>query len=178
VIILVTLALRSSGPLEGAVTVEHFHDLGKLMFGFLVFWAYVSFSQYMLIWYAALPEETTFFHNRWDYEPWSNVSMGIILFHFVVPFFWTMSRTFKRNLGRLQIGAAIILVMHVVDIYWYVMPNFHLGKAGFSFHWLDVACLMAVAGIYSAFVFHRMSQFPLVPIGDPRLERSLHFQNA
>jgi hypothetical protein len=178
VIILTTLALRSSGPLEGAVTIEHYHDLGKLMFGFLVFWAYVSFSQYMLIWYAALPEETTFFHNRWDHEPWGNVSMALILFHFVVPFFWIISRNFKRNVGRLKIGAAILLVMHVVDIYWFVMPNFYLAKPGFSFHWLDAACLLAVAGIYGAFVFHRMTQFSLVPVGDPRLQRSLQFINA
>ncbi len=178
VIILTTLALRNSGPLDGAVTIEHYHDLGKLMFGFLVFWAYVGFSQYMLIWYAALPEETTFFHNRWDYEPWANVSMAIILFHFVVPFFWIISRNFKRNVGRLQIGAVIILVMHVVDMYWFVMPNFLLGKAGFSFSWIDAACLLAVVGVYGAFVFNRMNNFALVPVGDPRLERALHFQNA
>jgi hypothetical protein len=73
VLILVTLALKNAGPLEGAVTVEHYHDLGKLLFGFLVFWAYVSFSQFMLIWYAALPEETTFFHNRYDVAPWKRV---------------------------------------------------------------------------------------------------------
>ena len=178
VIILTTLALRNSGPLEGAVTVEHYHDLGKLMFGFLVFWGYVNFSQFMLIWYAALPEETTFFHNRWDYAPWDKVSLAIILFGFVVPFFWTMSRWFKRNTGRLQIGAAILVVMHVVNMYWHVMPNYMLGKEGFAFHWMDIACLLAVAGFYGAFVFHRMTQHPLIPIGDPRLERSFHFQNA
>jgi hypothetical protein len=186
VIILVTMALRSAGPLDGAVTVEHYHDLGKLMFGFLVFWGYVSFSQLMLIWYAALPEETTFFHNRWDYGPWSKVSTALMLFHFVVPFFWTMSRWFKRNLGRLQIGATILLVMHAVDMYWFVMPNIMLDPTNgkylvgqtFSFHWLDASCLLAVGGIYAAFVFYRMTQFSLVPIGDPRLQRSLHFQNA
>ncbi|MBX3190969.1 MAG: hypothetical protein KF819_28495 [Labilithrix sp.] len=178
VIILTTMALRNSGPLSGAVTVEHYHDLGKLMFGFLVFWAYVQFSQLMLIWYAALPEETTFFHNRWDHDPWQKVSMAIIIGHFVVPFFWLISRNFKRNLGRLQIGAAILLVMHVVDMYWFVMPNYMLGKEGFAFSWIDAACLLAVGGIYGAFVFYRMTQFPLIPIGDPRLQRSLHFQNA
>jgi hypothetical protein len=178
VIILTTLALRSSGPLAGAVTVEHYHDLGKLMFGFLVFWGYVGFSQFMLIWYAALPEETTFFHNRWDFAPWDNVTMAILLFHFVVPFFWTMSRWFKRNTGRLQVGASIIVVMHVVNMYWHVMPNYMLGKEGFAFHWMDIACLLAVAGIYGAFVFHRMTQHPLIPVGDPRLERAIHFQNA
>lgn len=178
VIILVTMALRTSGPLEGAVTPEHYHDLGKLMFGFLVFWAYVSFSQLMLIWYAALPEETTFFHNRWDYGPWAKVSIAIIVGGFVVPFFWLISRNFKRNLGRLQIGAGILLVMHVVDMYWFVMPNYALGSNDFSFHWMDAACLLAVGGIYGAFVFFRMTKHALVPIGDPRLERSLHFQNA
>ncbi len=178
VLILTTLALRKAGPLEGAVTVEHFHDLGKLMFGFLVFWAYIGFSQFMLIWYAALPEETTWYHNRWDHDPWAAVSMFLLLGHFVFPFFWTISRTFKRNVGRLRISAAVILVMHVVDMYWFVMPNYLLGKDGFSFSWIDIACLCAVGGTYGAVVFYRMTKFSLVPVGDPRLERSLHFQNA
>jgi len=177
-LILTTLALKKSGPLEGAVTVEHYHDLGKLMFGFLVFWGYVNFSQFMLIWYAALPEETTFYHNRWDWAPWDKVSFAIMALHFVVPFFWTMSRWFKRNTGRLQIGALILVVMHCVNMYWHVMPNYMLGQDGFTFHWMDIACLLAVAGIYGAVVFHRMTKHPLIPVGDPRLERSFHFQNA
>src|SRR5262249_16007588 len=112
------------------------------------------------------------------YEPWANVSMAIILFHFVVPFFWIISRNFKRHVGRLQIGAAILVVMHVVDMYWFVMPNFHLGREGFTFHWLDAMCLLALVGLYGALVCHGMNQFSVVPIGNPRLERSLHFQNA
>lgn len=178
VMILVTMALRKSGPLDGAVTTEHYHDLGKLMFGFLVFWAYIGFSQFMLIWYAALPEETTWYHNRWDFGPWAKVSLVLLVGHFVVPFFWLISRNFKRNLGRLQIGAGILLVMHVVDMYWFVMPNYALGSNDFTFHLLDAACLLAVGGIYGAFVFFRMTKNYLVPVGDPRLERSLHFQNA
>lgn len=177
-IILVTLALRTSGPLKGAVTPEHYHDLGKLMFGFLVFWAYIGFSQFMLIWYAALPEETTWYHNRWDFGPWAKVSMAVLIGHFVVPFFWLISRNFKRNLGRLQVGAAILLVMHVVDIYWFVMPNYALGSNDFVFSWIDAACLLAVGGVYGAVVFFRMGKQALVPVGDPRLERALHFQNA
>ena len=177
-IILVTLALRNAGPLQGAVTPEHYHDLGKLMFGFLVFWAYIGFAQFMLIWYATLPEEVTWYHNRWDFGPWAKVSMAVLIGHFVVPFFWLISRNFKRNLGRLQVGAAILLVMHVVDIYWFVMPNYALGSNDFVFSWIDAACLLAVGGVYGAVVFFRMGKQALVPIGDPRLERSLHFQNA
>ena len=179
ILILVTMSLKNSGPLEGAVTKEHYHDLGKLMWGFLIFWAYVNFSQFMLIWYAALPEETTWYHHRWDHGPWAKVSIAIIIGHFVVPFFWLISRNFKRNLGRLQLGAALLLVMHVVDIYWFVMPNFQINNQdAFSFHWMDAACLLAVAGIYGAYVFFRMTKVSLVPVGDPRLQRSLHFQNA
>lgn len=177
-IILVTMALRKAGPLEGAVTVEHYHDLGKLMFGFNVFWAYIGFSQLMLIWYAALPEETTWYHNRWDHGPWPAIGMLILFGHFVFPFLWTISRNFKRNLGRLRISATILVIMHVVDIYWFVMPNYLQGKEGFSVSWIDLTSLLAVVGVYGAVVFHRMTQFPTVPIGDPRLERSLHFQNA
>ena len=177
-LILVTMALRKAGPLEGAVTVEHYHDLGKLMFGFNVFWAYIGFSQLMLIWYAALPEETTWYHYRWDHAPWPTVGMLILFGHFVFPFLWTISRNFKRNLGRLRISATVIVLMHVVDIYWFVMPNYLQGKEGFSPSWIDLAAFLAVAGVYGAVVFHRMTKFPLVPVGDPRLERSLHFQNA
>ena len=132
----------------------------------------------MLLWYAALPEETSWYHNRWDYQPWASVSMVLLLGHFVLPFFWTISRNFKRNLGRLKLSAALLLVMHVVDMYWFVMPNYLLGKEGFAFSWIDLACLCAVGGVYGAFVFHRMTKYSLVPVGDPRLERSLHFQNA
>ncbi len=177
-LILVTMALRDAGPLKGAVTVEHYHDLGKLMFGFNVFWAYIGFSQFMLIWYAALPEETTWYHHRWDHAPWSTVSLAIVFGHFVLPFLWTISRNFKRNLWRLKVGAAMLLVMHVVDIYWFVMPNYLQGKDGFHFHLLDLTCLLAVGGLYAAFVFFRMTKFSLVPVGDPRLTRSLEFQNA
>lgn len=178
VMILVTLALRAAGPLSGAVTTEHYHDLGKLLFGFLVFWAYIAFSQFMLIWYAALPEETTWYHHRWDSGPWAKVSMALLVGHFIVPFFWLISRNFKRALDRLKVGASVLLFMHLVDMYWLVMPNLGLGSEHFSFHWLDITCVLAVAGTYSAVVFFLMTRNFLVPVGDPRLQRSLHFQNA
>src|SRR5579871_5968391 len=77
-LILVTQALRGAGLLKDAVNVEHYHDLGKLLFGFLIFWAYTSFAQYMLIWYAAIPEETAFYHHRWDVGPWMAISLAIV----------------------------------------------------------------------------------------------------
>ncbi len=175
-LILVTMGLRKSGLLHKEINVEHFHDIGKLMFGFLVFWAYIGFSQFMLIWYAALPEETTFFHHRWDEGPWKYVSLALVLLHFVVPFFLVMSRNAKRKLALLAVGAAWIVTMHFVDIYWLVMPNF--GQATFEVSWMDFACLLGVGGVYLAVVFWHLTKHPLIPTGDPRLPRAIYFENA
>ncbi len=175
-LILVTMGLRNSGILQKEIHVEHFHDLGKLMFGFLVFWAYIGFAQFMLIWYAALPEETTFFHRRWDEGPWRWFSLALVFFHFVVPFFLVISRNTKRHLPTLRLGAAWILVMHVVDVYWLVMPN--CGQAGFAVHWLDLTCLLGCVGAYFAVALYFMKGHSLIPVGDPRLPRALHFENA
>jgi hypothetical protein len=175
-LILLTMALRNDGLLKNAVTVEHYHDMGKFLFGFLVFWAYVNFSQFMLIWYAALPEETTWFHHRWDNGPWKLVSLLLVFMHFIVPFFVLLSRNVKRRLAGLRLGATIIILMHVVEMYWLVMPNYNKGDV--AFHYLDLTCLLGIGGVYFAVVLYRMTKFPLIPIGDPRLSRSLGFENS
>ena len=175
-LILVTMGLRSTGILVKEINVEHYHDLGKMMFGFMVFWAYIGFSQFMLIWYAAIPEETTFFHMRWDHGPWATVSLSLILLNFVFPFFLIISCNMKRKLGVLAFGAAWLFMMHIVDVYWLVMPSF--GQDGFNVSWIDFACLLGVGGIYFAVVLFQMSKTTLIPIGDPRLARALKFENA
>jgi len=174
--IIVTMSLNAAGHLKNAVNVEHYHDLGKLLFGFLVFWAYVSFAQYMLIWYASIPEEVTFYHHRWDVGPWKTISTVIIICHFVVPFFIILSRNAKRKLGLLRFGAIWLVVMHAVEMYWMVMPYYGGGEV--SLHWIDIACVLGVGGVYLALVFYRMSKHPLIPVGDPRLSRALTFENA
>lgn len=192
-IVMITLSFRNSGLTGNAINTEHFHDLGKLLFGFTCFWAYISFSQFFLIWYASIPEETLFFHLRWSEGPWKSISLAVVVLHFVVPFFLLISRNVKRffNQKLLQLGAALLLVIHVVEMYWLVMPNYAMalqpGMAleevarrpdALAFHWLDLASLLGVGGVYLAVVFYRMSQASLVPVGDPRLQRSLRLQNA
>jgi len=173
----VTMALRASGLLGRAITVEHYHDLGKLLFGFNVFWAYIGFSQFMLIWYASIPEETTWYHRRWDEGgPWAFISLLILFAHFIVPFFMLISRNAKRALDFFGVAAGWMILMHVLDIYWFVMPNF--ASEGFRVHWMDGACLFGVGGVYLAAVFYRMTLYPLIPVGDPRLTRCMRFENA
>jgi hypothetical protein len=185
VTILVGLSLRAQGHYKKAVNVEHFHDLGKLQFGFLVFWAYVNFSQYMLIWYASIPEETTYYHRRWSEggDGWKAWSLAIIFGHFIVPFFIILSRNAKRALTPLGVGAAVILFFHFVMIYWLVLPYYGgqlpvAERPGLSPNLVDLFCLMAVGGLYFTLVFYRMTQHALIPLKDPRLSRSLHFVNA
>lgn len=176
-LILVFLGFRNAGVLEKEVTVEHYHDLGKLLFGFMCFWAYVSFSQFMLQWYAAIPEELTFYHHRWDVGVWRNVSLGIILLHFIFPFVYIMSRNVKRNLGLLRVGALLLLTMHIIDIYWQIMPNVP-HQTSFAPHWIDFFGFLGPVGVFLAVAFRRMTEYPLVPVGDPRLQRSIKFVNA
>jgi hypothetical protein len=187
VLIIVGYALRASGVSGHAITTEHFHDLGKLLFGFNVFWAYITFSQFFLIWYASIPEETVYFHLRWSNGPWKSVSLAILCLHFIVPFALLLSRNTKRYAGQkvLVLAAALLLVMHVVEMYWLVMPNYAAAKnigpqmaEALAPHWMDLACLLGVGGVYLAAVFFRMSQHPVVPVGDPRFTRSKHFENA
>jgi hypothetical protein len=118
-----TVWLKGQDPdFDRMMGVQQLHDLGKLIFGFVVFWAYIAFSQYMLIWYANLPEETLFFVPR-SSGPWAMVSVSLILFKFIVPFLALLSRKAKRNPAYLSAVAVLILVMQAVDIHWLVYPN-------------------------------------------------------
>lgn len=179
--VLVSLGLHRAGISKGAVHVEHFHDLGKLMFGFLVFWAYISFSEFMLIWYAAIPEETAYYHLRWDTPMWRGISVTIVAVKFIIPFFMVMSRNAKRNLGLLGFGAGWIAALHLVEMYYWIMPYYQPGAdAPLSVTGLvtDVGCILACVGLYLAVVFRRMLNHPVIPVRDPRLQRALDFVNA
>jgi hypothetical protein len=177
-LLIVTLAMRRSGLLGDAVNVEHFHDLGKLLFGWLVFWAYISFAQFFLIWYSNIPEETFYYHLRWDENggTWRAISLAVMVLHFAVPFWFLMSRNIKRRTGLLACAAVLLLVMQIVEMYWIVLPNF--GKLDTAHLWMDLACFLGVGGIYLAAVFRAMEGNALIPVGDPRLVRALKFENA
>lgn len=175
-LVLFTILLRRSGVLGDAVTIEHFHDMGKLLFGWIAFWSYVTFAQFFLTWYSNIPDELTFFHERWHDNggTWQSTSLALIAFHFFIPFWFMMSRNIKRRLPLLATGALIMIVMHVVEVYWVVMPNY--GPLAPS--WVDLACLVGAFGVYLATVLRGMEDYSLVAIGDPRLVRALEFENA
>jgi hypothetical protein len=174
-LILVTLALRGSGRLGRAVTIEHLHDLGKLLFGFVAFWAYIAFSQYFLIWCANLPEETRWYITRRT-GTWNTVSWALCFGHFVVPFILLLFRPIRRDPFWLGILAAWVLVFHYLDVYWLVMPV--VNPEGVQFNWLDLSLLAAVVLACCASIAHACGSRPLIPIGDPGLYESIRFQNS
>ncbi|MBI2565414.1 MAG: hypothetical protein HYV63_00090 [Candidatus Schekmanbacteria bacterium] len=172
--ILLVLALDRSRLLGNAVSIEHVHDLGKMLFAFVAFWAYIAFSQFMLIWYANLPEETIWYSQRWD-NSWRGISIFLAVGHFIVPFFFLLSRAIKRNRTLLACGAAWMLFIHLVDVHWLVMPTHH--REGFHFSLMDPAAILFVGGLFLVVLGLGLKKQALVPLKDPRLSESLAFEN-
>lgn len=175
VLILTSVGLQGCGWLTRSITTEHYHDMGKLLFAFVVFWAYVAFSQYMLIWYANLPEETHWYHLRQS-GPWVAVGIILVLGHLLIPFFGLISREVKRRKGLLAFWAGWMLVMHWIDLYWLIMPHYNAERPVFGL--MEIGCFVGLACIYKAAVIRVAARRPLVPLRDPRLVESLQFENA
>lgn len=169
--ILTILYLKRKGLLGNMVTADHLHDLGKYMFAFTVFWAYIAFSQYMLIWYANLPEETFFIINRTE-GAWLWVSIFLLLGKFVVPFLALLPRWAKRTPSHLTAVACLILVMQYVDLYWLSYPIFYEDEVKFSVG--EIAVFLGFFGVFLFAVTKFLSTNSLVPVKDPRIEESLH----
>ena len=171
----VVFAGQRAGLLRHAITVEHYHDLGKLLFAFTVFWAYIAFSQYMLMWYANLPEETAWLLRRQS-NGWGWIGLTLLFGQFLLPFVALLSRAPKRRPRAVAAVAAWVLVMHWFDLYWVVIPEVTPLRA--VPHLLDLTTLLGLGGIVVALAVHRMKRHPVVPERDPRLAESLMFENA
>ena len=167
--------LRASGRLGKTFTEEHQHDLGKLLFAFTVFWAYVTFSQYFLIWYSNVPEETAFYNLRNDGD-YKRIFQVLCLGHFLLPFVLLLVRPLKRNPHTLRLIALWMVVMHAVDLIYIARPI--VSKVAPGTNWLvDVAGILGPLCLFLGFVVWKMSKAPLIPIKDPRLNEVLAHKN-
>jgi hypothetical protein len=172
--LIIVIYLRRKKVLHETITIEHDHDIAKLAFAFIVFWAYMAFSQYMLIWYANIPEETIWYEHRWI-GSWKTVSIVLMLGHFVIPFMILITRGAKRMPGLMLVGGFWLLAMHYIDIYWNVMPTF--AHHGAHFSWMDLSTMVGIGGIFVWYFWRVFTAKALLPVNDPRLEASIEFVN-
>jgi hypothetical protein len=161
-----TLAfLRHREPLASLLKPSHFHDLGNLMMAFVVLWAYMALSQYLIIWSGNLPEEITWYIDRTG-TGWVVVALILVAFHFAVPFLVLLSRRTKLIVPNLVKVAAFLLVMRLLDLLWTVAPVLHHEE--FHVSWMDLAAPIGIGGIWLAFFIRGLLEQPLLPLKDPR----------
>jgi hypothetical protein len=168
--IIVLVMLSQAPPLNKVITHHHLHDLGKLLFAFLMMWAYLTFSQLLIIWAANIPEEIPHYLTRWE-GGWQYVSLFILVLHFILPYSLLLSRDIKRSPTRLRVVATWIICVRVVDYYWHVAPEFH--SEGLSISLLDVALPLALGGIFLSMFVVQLRGSSLLPLNDPGLEKAL-----
>ncbi len=174
-LVLCSLFLRYYGALKETINVRHYHDLGRLLFAFTIFWAYIAGSQYFLIWYGNVPEETVWFLQRWE-GSWKYLSVMLVFGHFAIPFLVLLFRAAKQNLVILGSMAGLLFVMHFIDLYWIVLPSLH--KSGVQFSWLDLTTFIGIGGIQLGLFWKRLISRPLIPVNSPRLSESVKYSGS
>jgi hypothetical protein len=173
-ITIAVIKLKEKGYFNPWMTDDHLFSLGALMFAFINFWAYIAFSQFMLIWYADLPEETMWYLVRWN-GGWMFFSILLMIVHFLVPYFALLTQPSKMNPKRLKFIAVWLLFAHLLDIFWLVMPNMGSMKNGYVFSWIDLVFPIAGTGLVILVFAFAAKKANLIPIGDPKLKRGIDF---
>jgi hypothetical protein len=164
------IVLSQTAPLNRVITSHHLHDLGKLLFAFLMLHAYLSFSQFLIIWSANLAEEIPHYLVRWD-SGYQYVSIFMIVGHFALPYALLLSRDVKRDFGRLRLIAMWVLFARIVDYYWHVAPEFHHERLTLGI--LDIATPIALGGVFLALFAVNLRKYSLLPVNDPGLPKAL-----
>jgi hypothetical protein len=161
-------------PMRDVLTSKHYHDLGKLLFAMVMMWAYLNFSQLLITWSGNLPSEIVWYIKRWN-GGWGWVALILLLGHFVLPFLLLLSQGLKRNPKLIGAVAIYIIVVHAVDVFSLVEPNFaNVKDPHFYFSWLDFVAPVGFGGLWLAMFFRNLPGMPLLPLGAPDLKKALN----
>jgi len=161
-----TMFLADTEPIAAVITRQRLNDLGNLMLTFVMLWAYIAFSQFLIIWSGNLPEEITWYQHRLR-GGWGVIAILLLLFHFALPFVILLSRQVKRRARSLGYVAIGVFVVRLLDLFWTVAPI--EGKGGIDFSWTDVVAPVGMGGIWLAVFVWQLKMRPLVPLNDPQL---------
>ena len=170
VIALITIYLKSKGHLD-VVNDSHLHDLAKFMFGFSVFWTYLWFSQFMLIWYANIPQEVTYYITR--IEDYTIPFFGMIIMNFIFPFLVLINSDYKRIPWFIVMAGIVILIGHYVDVFNMIMPATVIDRWYFGLP--EISALALFSGLFLLIVFYSLSKAPLLVKGNPYIKESENF---
>lgn len=174
-VIFVLRRLAAQEPVFKAVTPAQFNDLGNLMLAFVMLWAYLGFSQFLIIWAGNIKDEIPWYMSR-AFGGWGVVAAVLIALHFAVPFLLLLQRGMKRRLQALSVVAGIMILLSLVDVYWLVAPAYQ--KGGPQFQWLDLCAVIGIGGIWLAVFFAKLKSRPLLPLHDPRFEGVLQHEHG
>ena len=169
-VIAALVLLTRMEPMRRVIVSAHLHDLGMLMLAFVMLWAYLTFSQFLIVWSANLPEEIPWYLTRME-GAWRTVGILLILFHFFVPFLLLLNRDLKRNASALLAVAVWVLVMRFVDLFWLIGP-LH-GEGPMRLHGADIAAPIGIGGLWVAVFVWQLRSRALLPLGEPYLQNAL-----
>jgi hypothetical protein len=159
--------LSSRKPLSDVVRPAQFQDLGSFLLTFVMLWAYLEFSQFLIIWGGNLSEEIPWYIRRME-GIWGSVGLFLVVLSFFFPLFLLLFRDVKRRAGSLLIVALLVLVMRLLDMYWMVLPAFGGGKVRLT--WMDAALPLGMGAIWFAYFLWQLQRMPILPVHDPRME--------
>jgi hypothetical protein len=174
-VVFVLRKLSGQEPISHAVTASQFNDLGNLMLAFVMLWAYLSFSQFLIIWAGNIKDEIPWYMSR-AFGGWGAIAVILIVLHFALPFLLLLQRGVKRRLRMLSFVAGMLMVLSLVDVYWLVAPAYQTSGPRPSL--LDVFAVVGIGGVWLAAFFSQLKKWPLLPQHDPRFEGALEHEHG
>jgi hypothetical protein len=174
-VIFVERRLAEYEPLRGSATPAQYNDQGNLMLAFVMLWAYLSYSQFLIIWSGNLKEEIPWYVTR-AFGGWGTVAVVLMVLHFALPFLLLLQRSVKRKLARLSPVAGMLIVLSLVDVYWLIVPAFD--PKGPRVHAMDILAVLGIGGVWIGTYSWQLKKMPLLPLRDPRFAGELEHQHG
>ena len=168
--IVVAALLHNNGHVAKALSADRFHDYGTLLYAFIMLWAYLAYSQFLIVWSANLPEEIPYYLRRFG-DGWQGLTLVLVAGHFVLPWLLLLFRSTKRVTSRLVAVACLMLVMRFLDVFWLIAP--WVKQGAFGVHWMDIAAVLAVFGLWVGAFCYLLKGRAVLPVGDPYLPEAL-----